>query len=88
MGQLSMALTAQLAYYYDWRYMYYLMMLGILVAILFILVCFRYARVPARFPLGEFDFRSMLVISTAMLMLLYVFTYGRVSPCSSALRAP
>ena len=78
MGQLSMALTAQLAYYYDWRYMYYLMMLGILVAILFILVCFRYARVPARFPLGEFDFRSMLVISTAMLMLLYVFTYGRV----------
>ena len=31
MGQLSMALTAQLAYYYDWRYMYYLMMLGILV---------------------------------------------------------
>lgn len=78
MGQISMAVTAQLAYYYDWKYMYYFMMLGILVAIVAILICFRYAKVKANLPLRDIDFRGMLIISTAMLMLLYVFTYGRV----------
>ena len=32
-GQVSMLVTAQLAYYYDWKYMYYFMMLLMLVAI-------------------------------------------------------
>ncbi len=78
MGQISMAVTAQLAYFYDWRYMYYFMMLGILVAIVFVLICFRYAQIPIRFPLAAIDYRGIVIISTAMLMILYVFTYGKV----------
>lgn len=47
-GQLSILITAQLAYHYDWKYMYYFMMTLILVAILFVAVCFRQTGPTAR----------------------------------------
>lgn len=77
-GQVSMALTAQLAYYYDWKYMYYFMMIGILVAIVFILAFFDYACRPIHVPYKEMDFRSVMLIATALLMIQYIFTYGKV----------
>lgn len=42
-GQLSMAITAQLAYHYQWQHMYYFVTILLLVAILFVLCFFRYA---------------------------------------------
>ena len=76
-GQISMALTAQLAYSYQWQYMYYFVMILQLLAILFVLLFFRYARRPIRFPFREIDWKSMLVGSTAMLQVVYVATYGK-----------
>ncbi|MEG1749613.1 MAG: MFS transporter [Tannerellaceae bacterium] len=76
-GQISMAITAQLAYYYQWQYMYYFTMLLMLVAMTFILLFFRYAKKPISFPYKEIDWKSIILISSALLFSIYVFTYGK-----------
>lgn len=77
-GQLSVLITAQLAYHYDWKYMYYFMMLLILVAILFVVVCMRHDHPNRRIPLADLHLREMMVISVGLLMLMYVLNYGKV----------
>lgn len=77
-GQLSILITAQLAYHYDWKYMYYFMMTLILVAILFVAVCFRHDRTNRTVPLRELHVREMMLISAGLLMLMYVLNYGKV----------
>ena len=77
-GQLSMIVTAQLAYYYDWKYMYYFEIILLLLAITLVLATFRYAKVPIRQPFKGVDFRSIFIAAVAILMIMYVFTYGRV----------
>ena len=76
-GQISIAITAQLAYYYQWQHMYYFVSTLMMVAILFILCFFRYARRPTYIPYKEIDGKSILIISTALLMTIYIFTYGK-----------
>lgn len=76
-GQISMALTAQLAYSYKWQYMYYFVILLLLIAILFVLLFFRYARRPIHIPFRELDVKSMLLGASAMLLIIYVATYGK-----------
>lgn len=76
-GQVSMAITAQLAYYYQWQYMYYFSILLMLTALIFILLFFRYARRPLSFPYKEIDWKSILIMATALLFAIYVFTYGK-----------
>jgi MFS family permease len=76
-GQISMAITAQLAYYYQWQYMYYFTNLLLLVAMAFILFFFRYARRPVSFPYKDIDWKSILLISCAWLFAIYAFTYGK-----------
>ena len=44
-----MIITAQLAYHYDWKYMYYFMMMLLLIDIVLIVICYRHNR-----PLKEF----------------------------------
>ncbi len=67
-GQISMYLTAELAYRYQWQYMYYFV-------ILFILALFRYGQKRIVIPFREIDGRSMLLIAAALLMTLYAATY-------------
>ncbi|MEG1089216.1 MAG: MFS transporter [Bacteroidales bacterium] len=76
-GQISMAITAQLAYYYKWQYMYYFTMLLMLIAMVFILLFFRYAQKPISFPYKEIDYKSIILIASALLFSVYVFTYGK-----------
>lgn len=76
-GQLSMAITAQLAYYYQWQHMYYFVMILLLIAIVSVLSFFRYARRPIHIPFKEIDGKSIFVISAAFLLTLYTFTYGK-----------
>lgn len=77
-GQISMALTSELAYNYQWQYTYYFVMAMLLIAIIMVLVCFRYGRRPIKIPFHEIDGVSILLISAALLMLTYVATYGKV----------
>ena len=76
-GQISMAITAQLAYYYQWQYMYYFTILLMGVAMVFVLLFFRYAKRPISFPYKEIDWKSIILISAALLFSIYVFTYGK-----------
>lgn len=76
-GQISIALTVQLAYYYDWRYIYRFLVLSLLIAIIFVLVFFRYAKKPIHFPCRELHYRSMFLVGTSLLMLMYVLIYGK-----------
>ena len=77
-GQASMLVTALLAYYYNWKYMYYFMMMLILIAILFVIICFRHNRPVKAVALSDLHIREMFVISTGLLMLMYVINYGKV----------
>ncbi len=77
-GQLSMIITAELAYHYDWKYMYYFMMLLLLVALLLVAICFRHDRPIRKLSAGELHIREMFVISVGLLMLMYVLNYGKV----------
>ena len=56
-GQASMLVTAQLAYHYNWKYMYYFMMLLILVSVLFVIICFRHNRPIKSVPLSDLHIR-------------------------------
>lgn len=76
-GQLSTAITAQLAYHYQWQHMYYFIAILLMIAIVFILCFFRYAQRPMKNPFNEVDGKSILVIASALLLTLYTFTYGK-----------
>lgn len=77
-GQVSMVLTAELAYHYNWQYMYYFMMILLLVAILVVIVMYRYNRPMKKMAVAEFHFREMCIISTGLLMIMYVINYGKM----------
>lgn len=77
-GQLSLVLTAELAYVYKWQYMYYFMILLLLVAIMVVLVCMSYARRLIHFPIKEIDWISLFLISVCYMCFLYVATYGKI----------
>ncbi|MEG0032909.1 MAG: MFS transporter, partial [Mucinivorans sp.] len=76
-GQISMVLTAQLAYHYQWQYMYYFNILLMLIAMMFILMFFRYAKKPIAFPFKDIDYQSIVLVASALLLSVYVFTYGK-----------
>lgn len=76
-GQISMILTAEMAYNYRWQYMYYFVTILLLIAIILVLICFRYGHRPIHIPYKDVDGRSVLLISTIILSIIYVCTYGR-----------
>lgn len=77
-GQLSMIITAKLAYHYDWKYMYYFMMVLLVIAILAVILVFRHDRENSSVPYRELHLREMLIVSTGILMIVYVITYGKI----------
>lgn len=76
-GQISMVITAQLAYYYQWQYMYYFTVLLMLIGMICILLFFRYAQKPISLPFKDIDRKSILLVSATLLCSIYVFTYGK-----------
>ncbi|MEG2282314.1 MAG: MFS transporter [Rikenellaceae bacterium] len=77
MGQISLILTAELAYNYKWQYMYYLVMTMLLLSIILVLICFRYGHRPINIPFKDIDRISIFRISTALILIVYVCTYGK-----------
>lgn len=76
-GQISIAITAQLAYYYNWQYIYYLVLLMTLVGIILVMCCFRYMPRPTVPLWRNLDWKSVMLVATVMLMTIYLFLYGR-----------
>lgn len=77
LSQLSMVLTSELAYRYNWQHMYYFMVALLLVAIIAVLLTFRYAKLPSIIPLLDADWISVILISIFYVSVIYVFTYGK-----------
>ena len=76
-GQLAMILTAEMAYNYKWQYTYYFVIILLLIAMAFVILFFRKAERPVEFPFKDVNFRSILLIGTAYMFLIYVLIYGR-----------
>jgi hypothetical protein len=78
-GQLSLVLTGELAYIYNWQYMYYFMILLLLVAIIAVVTCMSFARRLVRVPIKEIDWLSLFLISICYMSIIYVATYGKTN---------
>ena len=78
LNQISMIVTAALAYHYQWQYMYYLIIGLLLVAIILVLVCFRFGKRQIKIPLKDIDWISVVMISVLLLTIIYVVTYGKI----------
>lgn len=76
-GQLSLVLTAELAYMFNWQYMYYFMILMLLVAIIAVVTCMSFARRLIRIPLKDIDWLSFFLVSVCFMSIIYVATYGK-----------
>lgn len=76
-GQLSLVLTAELAYVYKWQYMYYFMILLLLFSIIAVVICMSYARRLIRIPIKEIDWLSFFLVSVCFMCIIYVATYGK-----------
>lgn len=77
-GQISMVVTALLAYHYEWKHMYYFMMIMLMTAILAVILFLRHDRPHKPIPWKELHGREMLIIATSLIMLIYLITYGKV----------
>lgn len=76
-GQLSLVLTAELAYLYKWEYMYYFMILLLLVAIIAVVLCMAFARRLVHIPIKDIDWLSFFLVSACCMSIIYVCTYGK-----------
>ncbi|WP_128330613.1 MFS transporter [Apibacter sp. HY039] len=77
LSQLSMILTSELAYRYNWQHMYYFMIALLLVAVIAVLLTFKYSELPSIVPLLDADWLSVILCSIFYIAVIYVFTYGK-----------
>lgn len=77
-GQLSLVLTAEFAYLYNWQYMYYFLILMLLIAIIAVVICMSFARRLLRIPYKDIDWISLFLISVCFMAIIYVATYGKM----------
>lgn len=75
-SQVSLIITAFIAYNFEWQYMYYLVIIMILISITLILSCFRYTNQELRLP-ADIDWYSFTLIASIYLTVIYVVTYGK-----------
>lgn len=76
-GQLSLVITAELAYIYNWQYMYYFMILMLLIAIIAVVICMSFARRLVRIPIKDIDWLSLFLVSVCFMSIIYMTTYGK-----------
>lgn len=77
-SQMALVITAWIAYNYQWQYMYYLVVVLALLSIVQVLFCFRYTKMKLRFPFSEIDWISFWALACALLLFIYVATYGKL----------
>jgi len=76
-GQLSLVVTAELAYIYRWQYMYYFMIALLLFSIIIVLITMKYARKLDRIPFKDIDWISLFLVSVCYMSIIYFATYGK-----------
>lgn len=76
-GQLSTFLTERFTYDFQWQYIYYVIIVLSLAAIVLLLSCFKYANILPHLPVREIDFKAIFLMTIALLGFVYFFSYGR-----------
>lgn len=78
LGQVGTALTAWLAYEYEWQYVYYFMMGTILLSILIIFITMPFHSYSGeRFPITFSKFGNVVVFSCMVTCFIYILVYGK-----------
>lgn len=78
LGQVGTALTAWLAYEYEWQYVYYFMMGTILLSILIIFITMPFHSYPGeRFPITFSKFGNVVVFCCMVTCFIYILVYGK-----------
>lgn len=78
LGQMGTALTAWLAYEYEWKYVYYFMMGILLLCILLIFITMPYRGFVGRFPINLRKFGNVTAFCISLTCITYVLVYGKV----------
>lgn len=78
-GQLSLVLTSEFAYNYQWQHMYYFMIVLLLIAMLLVVIFMSFGRRLIRIPYNEIDWYSFFQASCVMMAIIYVSTYGKTN---------
>lgn len=78
LGQLSLVMTAELAYQFQWMYMYYLLILLLLAAMFLVVLTMQYGRRLFYIPWKEIDWLCFFLITICVTSTLFILTYGKV----------
>src|SRR5262249_25643480 len=71
-------LTAYLTYLYSWRYAYVGVVVLIILCILMTVIFFADHEPVKKIPLYQLDIPGMLLLAVSMMLINYVFVYGKV----------
>ena len=71
-------LTAQLAYSFNWRYAYIVMMILVLACLLLALIFVEHNKLRRPLPLYQMDILGLLLLVSLLLLINYVAVYGKV----------
>ena len=78
LGQMGTALTAWLAFEYEWKYVYYFMMGILLLSILILFITMPNHGFAGRFPINFRKFGNVTAFCISLTCITYVLTYGKV----------
>lgn len=78
LGQMGTALTAWLAFEYEWKYVYYFMMGILLLSILILFITMPNHGFTGRFPINFRKFGNVTAFCISLTCITYVLVYGKV----------
>ena len=78
LGQMGTALTAWLAFEYEWKYVYYFMMGILLLSILILFITIPNHGFTGRFPINFRKFGNVTAFCISLTCITYVLVYGKV----------
>lgn len=78
LGQMGTALTAWLAFEYEWKYVYYFMMGILLLSILILFITMPNHGFAGRFPINFRKFGNVTAFCVSLTCITYVLVYGKV----------
>lgn len=78
-GQLSLVLTSEFAFHYQWQHMYFFLIALLLLAMVLVVIFMAFGNKLLRIPYKEIDWISFFQSSLVFLCILYVATYGKIN---------
>jgi|GEM_PF-1192931 hypothetical protein len=76
-GQAGAWLSAELAYHYQWQFMYYVVAAVLVVAIIAVMLSFHGDRTARKIPLYQVDWLSFTLFAAILMIFSYIFVYGK-----------